>query len=126
MLWFVLYNIPGPHSLNLALSDMSSFIPGHFGDHPPPLGEEPSRPESPQNPGQTNIVISHVLQVVNIILATLYFFVTLLFQFETDPVPDPVDDTLQALAEESSHPEQPQDSGETHTTGVPQVVVTGK
>jgi hypothetical protein len=121
---------------------MSSFIPGHFGDHPPPLGEEPSRPESPQNPGQTNIVISDVLQVVNstchlssfntyqcfskVILATLYFFVTLLFQFETDPVPDPVDDTLQALAEESSHPEQPQDSGETHTTGVPQVVVTGK
>jgi hypothetical protein len=117
-------------------------MPGHFGDHPPSLGEEPSRPESPQNLGQTNIVISEVLQVVNsmchlssvntyqysfkVILATLYFFITLVFRFQTDSVPDPVDDTLQALAEESSHPEQPQDSGETHITGVPQVVVTGK
>jgi hypothetical protein len=86
-------------------------------------------------------VISEVLQVVNsmchlssfnayqcsfkVILATLYFFVTLLFRFQTDSVPDPLDDTLQALAEESSHPEQPQDSGETHIAGVPQVVVTG-
>ncbi|KAG2747171.1 hypothetical protein P692DRAFT_201606729 [Suillus brevipes Sb2] len=103
---------------------MSSFVPGHFSGHPPPLGEEPSRPESPQNPGQTNIVISEMLQVVNIILATLYFFITLLFRFSTDSVPDPLDDTLQALGEEPSHPEQPQNSGETHTTGVPQVVIT--
>ncbi|KAG2751859.1 hypothetical protein P692DRAFT_20872093, partial [Suillus brevipes Sb2] len=103
---------------------MSSFIPGHFSDHPPPLGEGPSHPERPQNPGQTNIVISEMLQVVNIILATLYFFITLLFRLPTDSVPEPLDDTLQVSGEEPSHPEQPQNSGETHTAGVPQVVIT--
>ncbi|KAG1767652.1 CHAT domain-containing protein [Suillus occidentalis] len=137
---FVLYDIPGPHSLNLLLSDMSSLVPGHFSDHSLPLGEEPSQAEGLQNPGQRNIVVSEVLQVVNsmchpssfntypmfstVIVAALYFFVTLLFHFQTDSVPDPLDDTLQALTEESSHPEQPQDSGETHIAGVPQVVVT--
>jgi hypothetical protein len=118
---------------------MSSFVPGHFGDHPPPLGEEPSHPESPQNPGQTNIVVSEMLQVVNsmcrlssfntyqcfskVILATLYFFITLLFRFPTDSVPDLLDNSLQAWGEESILPEQ--DSGETHIAGVPQVVITG-
>jgi hypothetical protein len=58
-------------------------------------------------------------------LATLYFFITLLFRFQTDSVTDPLDDTLQALDEEPSRPEQPQNSGDTHTTGVPQVVITG-
>ncbi|KAG2744370.1 hypothetical protein P692DRAFT_201121221 [Suillus brevipes Sb2] len=103
---------------------MSSFVPGHFADYPPPLGEGPSHPERPQDPGQTNIVISEMLQVVNIILATLYFFTTLLFRFSTDSVPDPLDDTLQALGEEPSHPEQHQESGETHAAGLPQVVIT--
>ncbi|KAG1764143.1 hypothetical protein EDD22DRAFT_1019905 [Suillus occidentalis] len=83
---------------------MSSFVPGHFGDHPPPLGEEPNHPESPKNPGQTNIVVSEMLQVVN------------------NSVPHPLDDTLQALSEESNRPEQ--DSGETQIAGMPQVVIT--
>ncbi|KAG2751843.1 hypothetical protein P692DRAFT_201853098 [Suillus brevipes Sb2] len=78
----------------------------HFSDHPPPLGEGPSHPELPQDLGQTNIVISEMLQVVN------------------NSVPDPLDDTLQALGGEPSHPEQHQDSGETHAAGVPQVVIT--
>ncbi|KAG1763556.1 hypothetical protein EDD22DRAFT_846369 [Suillus occidentalis] len=85
---------------------MSSFVPGHFADHPTPSGEGPSHPERPQNLGQTNIVISEMLQVVN------------------NSVADPLDDTLQALGEEPSHPEQPQNSEETHTAGVPQVVIT--
>ncbi|KAG2737642.1 hypothetical protein P692DRAFT_20761051 [Suillus brevipes Sb2] len=104
---------------------MSSFIPGHFSDHPPPLGEGPSHPERPQNLGQTNIVISEMLQVVDIILAMLYFFITLLFRLPTDSVPELLDDTLQVSGEEPSNPEQPQTSGDTHTTGVPQVVITG-
>lgn len=36
----------------------------------------------------------------------------------------PLDDTLQALGEELSYPEQPQDPGERHITGVQQVVIT--
>ncbi|KIK42653.1 hypothetical protein CY34DRAFT_12255 [Suillus luteus UH-Slu-Lm8-n1] len=83
---------------------MSSFVPRHFGDYPPPLGEEPSHSESPQNLGQTNIVVSEMLQVVN------------------NSVPDPLDDTLQALGDEPSRPER--DSGETHIAGVPQIVIT--
>jgi hypothetical protein len=78
---FAFYNIPVPHGLctifvssstfllleckYLALSDMSSFVPGHFADYPPPLGEGPSHPERPQNLGHTNIVISEMLQVVD-------------------------------------------------------------
>jgi hypothetical protein len=40
-------------------------------------------------------------------------------------MPDLLDDTLQALGEESSYPEQPQDTEETQITGVQQVVITG-
>ncbi|KAG2741304.1 hypothetical protein P692DRAFT_20840098 [Suillus brevipes Sb2] len=66
-----------------------------------------------------------MLQVVNIILATLHFVITLLFRFATNSVPDPLDDTLQALSEVPSHPEPLQDSRETRITGVQQVVITG-
>jgi hypothetical protein len=55
----------------------------------------------------------------------LYFFITLLFRLPTDSVPELLDDTLQVSGEEPSNPEQPQTSGDTHTTGVPQVVITG-
>ncbi|KAG1758869.1 hypothetical protein EDD22DRAFT_971931 [Suillus occidentalis] len=34
----------------LALRDMSSFVPGHFGDHLPPLGEDPTPPRKPPEP----------------------------------------------------------------------------
>ncbi|KAG1842269.1 hypothetical protein DFJ58DRAFT_732128 [Suillus subalutaceus] len=102
---------------------MPSFIPGHFGEYPPPSAEGPSHPERPQYLGQTN-VISEILQVASI-LATLYFVIALLFRFATDSVPDPLTkDTLQALGEEQSHPEQPQGPGETRITGVQQVVIT--
>ncbi|KAG1724866.1 CHAT domain-containing protein [Suillus lakei] len=105
---------------------MSSFVPGHFNDYPPPLGEVPSHPERHQDLGQTNLVIIEVLQVViYTMLATVYFVITLLFRFATDSVPDPPDDTLPALGEEPSHLEQhPQDPEETHLSGVQQVVIT--
>ncbi|KAG1753384.1 CHAT domain-containing protein [Suillus lakei] len=104
---------------------MSSFIPGHFDGCPPPLGEEPSHPERPQDPGQTNLMISEMQQVaLNTILAIIYFVITLLFRFVTDSVLDPLDDTLPALGEEPSHPEHPQDPGETYLDGVEQVVIT--
>jgi hypothetical protein len=105
------------------------------------MGDKPSHPECPKNPGRTNIVISEMLQVVNsmcqlslfsmyrwffkVTLATLYFVITLLFRFATNSVPEPLGDALQALDEEPSHPEQPQDSGEAHITGVQQVIITG-
>jgi hypothetical protein len=105
------------------------------------LGEELSHPESPQNQGHTNIVIREMLQVVNsmcplssfntyqcfskVILATLYFCITLLFRFPTDCAPEPLDDTLQALGEEPSHPAHTQNPGETHLGEVQQVVITG-
>ncbi|KIK31484.1 hypothetical protein CY34DRAFT_19879 [Suillus luteus UH-Slu-Lm8-n1] len=89
------------------------------------MRDKPSHPECLQNPGRTNIVISEMLLVVNITLAILYFVITLLFHFATNSVPEPLDDALQALDEEPSHPEQPQDSGEVHITGVQQVVITG-
>ncbi|KAG1783385.1 CHAT domain-containing protein [Suillus placidus] len=86
---------------------MSSFAPGHFGEYPPPLGEGPSHPERPQDPGQTNLVIGEILRVsIN------------------DSMPDPLDDTPQALGEESSHPEHRQDPGETHLSGMQQVIIT--
>ncbi|KAG1869355.1 hypothetical protein DFJ58DRAFT_723206 [Suillus subalutaceus] len=104
---------------------MSSFVPGHFGEYSPPLGEEPSHPECPKDPGQTNLVISKMLQVaVNTILATLYFVITLLFHFATDFVPDPHNDTLKALVVEPSLPEQPQDPKEIHFSAVQHVVIT--
>ncbi|KAG1724870.1 CHAT domain-containing protein [Suillus lakei] len=106
---------------------MSGFVPGHFDDYPPSLGEEPSHPECPQDPVQTNLVISEVQQVtIYTILATVYFVITLLFRFATDSVPDPPDDTLElALGEEPSHLEQHlQDPGGIHLSGVQQVVIT--
>ncbi|KAG1883938.1 hypothetical protein F4604DRAFT_1919734 [Suillus subluteus] len=104
---------------------MSSFIPGHFGEYPSSLGERPSHSECPQDLGQTNLVTSEMLQVtVNTILATLFFVITLLFHFVTDSVPDPLDDNLQALGGEPSHPEQSQGPEDTHITGVQQVVIT--
>ncbi|KAG2336891.1 hypothetical protein BDR05DRAFT_1005489 [Suillus weaverae] len=39
-------------------------------------------------------------------------------------MPDPLDDTPQALGEESSHPEHRQDPGETHLSGMQQVIIT--
>ncbi|KAG1840297.1 CHAT domain-containing protein [Suillus subalutaceus] len=86
---------------------MSSFVPGHFGEYPPPFGEELSHPERPQDQGQTNLVISEILQVA-----------------VHNSVPDPLNDTLQALGEEPSHPGQPQGPEETHIVGVQQVVIT--
>ncbi|KAG1857354.1 hypothetical protein DFJ58DRAFT_840648 [Suillus subalutaceus] len=86
---------------------MSSFVPGHFGEYPPPLGEGPSHLECPQDPDQTNLVISEILQVT-----------------VNNSMLDPLDDTLQALCEEPSHPGRPQDPGETHLGGVEQVVIT--
>ncbi|KAG1741314.1 TPR-like protein [Suillus lakei] len=104
---------------------MSSFVPGHFDDYPLPMGEEPSHPERHQDPGQTNLVISEMLQVaVYTILATLYFAITLLFRFVTDSVPYQLDDTLPALGEEPSYQEHTQDSGKVHLSGVQQVVIT--
>ncbi|KAG1724863.1 hypothetical protein EDB19DRAFT_293246 [Suillus lakei] len=82
---------------------MSSFIPGHVNDYSPPLAEEPSHPECPQDQGQTNLVISEVLQVA---------------------VNNPLDDTLPALEEEPNHSKRTQDPGETHLSGVKQVVIT--
>ncbi|KAG2133517.1 hypothetical protein BD769DRAFT_1774633 [Suillus cothurnatus] len=82
---------------------MSHFIPGHFSEYPPPVGEEPSHLEHPQDLGQTNLVISEMPRVV---------------------VKNPLDDTLQALSEELSHPEQLQSPGETCITGVKQLVIT--
>ncbi|KAG1727986.1 CHAT domain-containing protein [Suillus lakei] len=86
---------------------MSSFVPGHFDDYPPPMGEEPSHPEHPQDQGQTDFVFSEVLQVA-----------------VNNTMPDPLDDTLPALGEEPNHPEHTQDPGETHLSGVQQVVIT--
>ncbi|KAG1829049.1 hypothetical protein DFJ58DRAFT_737489 [Suillus subalutaceus] len=103
---------------------MPSFVPGHFDEYPSPSGEESSHPECPQDPGQTNLVISEMLQVaINTILTTLYFVITLLFRFATDPVPGPLDETLQALNGEPSHLE-PQDPGQTQITEMQQVVIT--
>ncbi|KAG1726151.1 CHAT domain-containing protein [Suillus lakei] len=107
---------------------MSSFVPGHFDDYPPPWGEELSHSERHQDLGQTNLVISEMLQVaVNTIMATFYFVITLLFCFAADTVPDPLDDTLPALGGEPNHPEHPQDpqdSQEIHLSKVQQVVIT--
>ncbi|KAG1859841.1 hypothetical protein F4604DRAFT_1930578 [Suillus subluteus] len=107
---------------------MSDFIPGHFGDYPPPLGEGLNHLEHPQDPEQTNLVISEMLQVAfNMILATLYFVIILLFCFTIDCVPDPLNHTLQTLGEDSeepSHPEQLQGLGETYIMGMQQVVIT--
>ncbi|KAG1717671.1 CHAT domain-containing protein [Suillus lakei] len=86
---------------------MSSFVPGHFDDCPPPMGEEPSHPEHPQDQGQTDFVFSEVLQVA-----------------VNNTMQDPLDDTLPALGEEPNHPEHTQDPGETHLSGVQQVVIT--
>ncbi|KAG1799048.1 CHAT domain-containing protein [Suillus plorans] len=91
---------------------MSRFVPGHFDDYHPPLGENPERL---QDTGQINLVISATLQVVvNTILATFYFVIDLLFCLATDSVGDLLDDTLQALREEPSQPAQPQDPVETN------------
>jgi hypothetical protein len=60
-----------------------------------------------------------------VILAALYFVITLLFHFTTNSVSDPLGDTPQTLDEGPSHPEQPQDTGETDIAGVQQVVITG-
>ncbi|KAG1730929.1 CHAT domain-containing protein [Suillus occidentalis] len=115
----LLYSPSGPHS------HMLSFVPGHFSDYSPPLREGASHPEHSQDPEQTNLVNSEMLQVIDIILATLYFVITLVFRCATEFAPDPRDDTLQALDMELvSHPEQSQDLGETHITGVQQVVIT--
>ncbi|KAG1848304.1 hypothetical protein DFJ58DRAFT_729894 [Suillus subalutaceus] len=86
---------------------MSGFIPGHSGEYSSPLGEEPSHLERPQDPGQTNLMISEMPRVPVI-----------------NSVPDPLDDSLQTLDEEPSHPEQPQCPGETCIMGVQQVVIT--
>ncbi|KAG1717666.1 uncharacterized protein EDB91DRAFT_1259431 [Suillus paluster] len=86
---------------------MSGFVPNPLDDRPPPLGEEPNHP---QDPGETNFVISEVLQVVvNSILAMLYCLITQLFRFVAPSVLDPLDDTIPPLSEELSHPEHPQD-----------------
>ncbi|KAG1736966.1 TPR-like protein [Suillus lakei] len=94
-------------SLDPSISHMSSFVPGHFDDYPPPVGEEPSHSECHQDPGQTNLVISEMLQVA-----------------VNNVVPDPLDDTLPALGEELNHPEHTQDPEHTRLSGVQQVVIT--
>ncbi|KAG1871575.1 hypothetical protein F4604DRAFT_2013560 [Suillus subluteus] len=48
-----------------------------------------------------------------------------MFCFTTNSLPDPSNDTFPPLAEEPSHLEQyPQDPGETHLTGMQQIVIT--
>ncbi|KAG1741307.1 TPR-like protein [Suillus lakei] len=86
---------------------MSSFVPGHFDDYPPPMGEEPSHLERHQDPRQTNLVISEMLQVAL-----------------NNSEPDSLRDTLPALGEEPSYQEHAQDPGEIHPSGVQQVVIT--
>ncbi|KAG1720704.1 CHAT domain-containing protein [Suillus lakei] len=104
---------------------MTSVPPGHFDDYPPPVGEEPSHPERHQDPGQTNLGISEMQHVVvNTILATFCFAITLLFRFVTDFVPDSFDDYPPSLGEEPSYQEHTQDSGETHLSGVQRGVIT--
>ncbi|KAG1794740.1 hypothetical protein EV424DRAFT_1560270, partial [Suillus variegatus] len=76
---------------------MSTFVPGHFNDYPPPLGEGPDHPERPLDTRQENFVISEMLQVV-----------------VNNSVPDLLDDFLQASGEQPGQPEQPQDLGETN------------
>ncbi|KAG1798004.1 CHAT domain-containing protein [Suillus variegatus] len=105
---------------------MSRFVPGHFDDCPPPLGEDPSHPERPQDTGQISLTISETLQViVGAILATLYFLIILLFVFATDSVPDALHATLQALGEDPGQPEQLQDPEETNLvfSDTPQVAI---
>ncbi|KAG1837995.1 hypothetical protein F4604DRAFT_1941876 [Suillus subluteus] len=48
-----------------------------------------------------------------------------MFRFMTNSLPDPSNDTFPPSAEEPSHLEQyPQDLGETHLTGMQQIVIT--
>ncbi|KAG0706513.1 CHAT domain-containing protein [Suillus ampliporus] len=82
---------------------MSSFVPDPLDDFPPPLGEEPNHPEHPQDPGEANLDISEMLQVV---------------------VNNPLDDTLPPLSEEPSQPEHPHDQEETHLNGIQCVAIT--
>ncbi|KAG1830006.1 CHAT domain-containing protein [Suillus variegatus] len=63
--------------------------------------EEPGQQEQPQDPGKTNPLFSGAPQVAT-----------------NNSVSDPLDDTLPASSEESSHPKHTQDSGEI------QVVIT--
>ncbi|KAG1842148.1 hypothetical protein F4604DRAFT_1984150 [Suillus subluteus] len=97
----------GSHSLSPSPSHMSSFIPGYFGEYSPPLGEEPSHPECPQDPGQTNLMISEMLQVT-----------------VDNSMPDPLNDTLKALVVEPSLPEKSQDPKEIYFSAVQHVVIT--
>ncbi|KAG1852138.1 hypothetical protein DFJ58DRAFT_746170 [Suillus subalutaceus] len=101
---------------------MSNFVPDPLEDCPPPLGEEPSHPE---HPGETNLVINEVLQVIiNTILATLYRVITLLLRFTTRSVPDQLDYTIPPVIEELSRPEHPQNPRETHLSSVQEVAIT--
>ncbi|KAG0700837.1 CHAT domain-containing protein [Suillus ampliporus] len=121
---------------------MSSFVPDLLDDRPPPSGEESNHPEHPQEPG-TNLVISEMLQaVVNrtchliessfsayrrfpaAILTIPYFVIDKLFRFAPRAAPNPLDDTLPPLSEEQSHPEHPQDQGETPLSGIQRVAIT--
>ncbi|KAG1791599.1 CHAT domain-containing protein [Suillus plorans] len=84
---------------------MSMFVPGHFNDCHPPLGESPIDPERPQDIRQINLQT---------------------FQVAVDnSVPDRLDDTLQVLGEEPGQPEQPQDPGKTNLVfgETPQVAI---
>ncbi|KAG2742686.1 hypothetical protein P692DRAFT_20217448 [Suillus brevipes Sb2] len=98
---------------------MTSFVPGHFDDYPPPLGEGLNHAERLQDPEQTTVVTSvdETLQVavngmchrlhlaptdasLKGILVILYFVLAFLFRFATDTMTDPLDDTPQALGVE--------------------------
>ncbi|KAG2740306.1 hypothetical protein P692DRAFT_20318319 [Suillus brevipes Sb2] len=114
---FVLYNLSGPQS------DMSSFVPGHFGDYPPSLGEGPSHVERPQDPGQTSIVIIEMPQVVHIILATL----SLLCCFISRQTPCQTHSMIPSKPWVRSQATQNNPrTQERHITGVQQVVITVK
>ncbi|KAG1852963.1 hypothetical protein C8R48DRAFT_676024 [Suillus tomentosus] len=130
---------------------MSTFVPGHFNDYPPPLGEGTSHPERHQDTGQINLMISETLQVVvdNSVSGSLDDTsqasseepvqpvqpqdpgkTNLIFSempqvaINTDSVLDPLNDTLPGLSEECSHPECTQDPGEILLSGVQQVIIT--
>ncbi|KAG2141387.1 CHAT domain-containing protein [Suillus bovinus] len=91
-------------TINLLFCFATDSVPDPLDDV---LGEEPGRPEEPQESGETSLVICEMLQVAI-----------------DNSTSDPLDDTLPALDEESGHPEHTQDSGEIHLSGVQRIFIT--
>ncbi|KAG1732626.1 CHAT domain-containing protein [Suillus paluster] len=102
---------------------MSSVVPDPPDDSL--SGEESSHQEHPQDPEETRLSFSGMLQMpINAILATLYLVIALAFRFATRSIPDPLDDNPPHSSEEPSHTEHPQDLGETHLSEMRQVTIT--